>query len=66
MRWLQEYNDEYAENLDTLKNNYFPQEEVAESKDVSDEEPLENLEEETKVNGSMANYMNAISRSIKK
>ena len=61
-----EYNDEYAEKLDTLKNNYFPQEEVVESNDVSDEEPLENLEEETKVNGSMANYMNAISRSIKK
>ena len=61
-----EYNDEYAEKLDTLKNNYFPQEEVAESNDVSDEEPLDNLEEETKVNGSMANYMNAISRSIKK
>ena len=61
-----EYNDEYAEKLDTLKNNYFPQEEVAESNDVSDEEPLENLEEETKVNGSMAGYMSAISRSIKK
>ena len=61
-----EYNDEYAEKLDTLKNNYFPQEEVAESNDVSDEEPLENLDEETKVNGSMAGYMSAISRSIKK
>ena len=61
-----EYNDEYAEKLETLKNNYFPQEEVVESNDVSDEEPLDNLEEETKVNGSMANYMNAISRSIKK
>jgi len=61
-----EYNDEYAEKLDTLKNNYFPQEEVVESNDVSDEEPLENLEEETKVNGSMAGYMSAISRSIKK
>ena len=61
-----EYNDEYAEKLDTLKNNYFPQEEVAESNDVSDEEPLDNLEEETKVNGSMAGYMSAISRSIKK
>ena len=60
-----EYNDEYAEKLDTLKNNYFPQEEVAESNDVSDEEPLDNLEEETKVNGSMAGYMSAISRSIK-
>ena len=61
-----EYNDEYAEKLDTLKNNYFPQEEVAESNDVSDEAPLDNLEEETKVNGSMAGYMSAISRSIKK
>ena len=61
-----EYNDEYAEKLDTLKNNYFPQEEVAESNDVSDEEPLDNLEEESNVNGCMEGYMCAISRSIKK
>ena len=58
--------DDYTEKLETIKENYFPQEEVAESNDVSDEEPLENLEEETKVNGSMAGYMSAISRSIKK
>ena len=58
--------DDYIEKLETIKENYFPQEEVVENNDVSDEEPLENLEEETKVNGSMANYMNAISRSIKK
>ncbi len=58
--------DDYTDKLKTIKENYFPQEEVVENKDVSDEEPLENLEEETKVNGSMANYMNAISRSIKK
>ncbi len=58
--------DDYTEKLETIKENYFPQEEVVENNDVSDEEPLENLEEETKVNGSMANYMNAISRSIKK
>ena len=58
--------DDYSDKLKTIKENYFPQEEVVENKDVSDEEPLENLEEETKVNGSMANYMNAISRSIKK
>ena len=58
--------DDYTEKLETIKENYFPQEEGAENNDVSDEEPLENLEEETKVNGSMANYMNAISRSIKK
>ena len=58
--------DDYIAKLETIKENYFPQEEVVENNDVSDEEPLENLEEETKVNGSMANYMNAISRSIKK
>lgn len=58
--------DDYTDKLKTIKENYFPQEEVVENNDVSDEEPLENLEEETKVNGSMANYMNAISRSIKK
>ena len=61
-----DYDDDYTQKLETLKNNYFPKEEVVESNDVSDEEPLENLEEETKVNGSMANYMSAISRSIKK
>ena len=58
--------DDYTDKLKTIKENYFPQEEVVENNDVSDEEPPENLEEETKVNGSMANYMNAISRSIKK
>ena len=58
--------DSYTEKLAVIKENYFPQEEVVESNDVSDEEPLENLEEETKVNGSMAGYMSAISRSIKK
>jgi len=58
--------DDYTAKLETIKENYFPQEEVVENNDVSDEEPLENLEEETKVNGSMANYMSAISRSIKK
>ena len=58
--------DDYTSKLETIKENYFPQEEVVENNDVSDEEPLENLEEETKVNGSMANYMSAISRSIKK
>lgn len=58
--------DDYTVKLETIKENYFPQEEVVENNDVSDEEPLENLEEETKVNGSMANYMSAISRSIKK
>ena len=58
--------DNYTSKLETIKENYFPQEEVAESNDVSDEEPLDNLEEETKVNGSMAGYMSAISRSIKK
>lgn len=58
--------DSYTEKLAVIKENYFPQEGVVESNDVSDEEPLENLEEETKVNGSMAGYMSAISRSIKK
>jgi hypothetical protein len=61
-----DYDDDSTQKLETLKNNYFPKEEVVESNDVSDEEPLENLEEETKVNGSMAGYMSAISRSIKK
>ncbi len=57
----------FADKLKTLKENYFPSSEEVVENDVSDEEPLENLEEDSKpVNGSMAMYTQAISRSIKK
>lgn len=57
--------DTYAEKLATIKENYFPAEEVVEN-DATDEEPLEIEEEATEVTGSMAAYTQAISRSIKK
>ena len=57
--------DTYAEKLATLKENYFPAEEVVEA-DATDEEPLELEEEDQEVTGSMAAYTQAISRSIKK
>jgi len=57
--------DTYAEKLETIKENYFPAEEVVES-DATDEEPLELEEEDQEVTGSMAAYTQAISRSIKK
>jgi len=57
--------DTYSEKLATIKENYFPAEEVVES-DATDEEPLEIEEEAHEVTGSMAAYTQAISRSIKK
>lgn len=57
--------DTYADKLATIKENYFPSEEVVEN-DATDEEPLEIEEEATEVTGSMAAYTDAISRSIKK
>lgn len=61
-----EFEDEtsYAKRLTTIKENYFPKEEVSEN-DATDEEPLE-FQEGTEVTGSMAAYTQAISRSIKK
>jgi hypothetical protein len=57
--------DTYTEKLETIKENYFPKEEVIVS-DATDEEPLEIEEEAPQVTGSMAAYTQAISRSIKK
>jgi hypothetical protein len=58
---------DYAEKLETLKENYFPQEEVLTEDTSVDDEPVE-LEEETEVQVApeMQAYMDAISRSIKK
>tara|TARA_Y100000004_G_scaffold173875_1_gene212118 strand:+ start:2345 stop:3442 length:1098 start_codon:yes stop_codon:yes gene_type:complete len=59
--------EDFADKLKTLKENYFPVSEEVVENDVSEEEPLENLEEDSnQVNGSMAMYTQAISRSIKK
>ena len=59
--------ESFKNKLETIKENYFPTEEVIESNDT-DEEPLDEsvITEEATTNGSMAGYMNAISRSIKK
>lgn len=56
--------EDYTKKLETIKENYFPSEEVV-SEIADDDEPLE-IEDDDTVNGSMAHYMNAISRSIKK
>tara|TARA_R110000765_G_scaffold350731_2_gene440744 strand:+ start:3078 stop:4268 length:1191 start_codon:yes stop_codon:yes gene_type:complete len=54
--------EDYKEKLDTVKENYFPSEEVIET---GDEEPLV-IEDDKPADGSMSAYTNAISRSIKK
>jgi len=60
----------YVDKLKTIKENYFPSEKAVVENDVSEEEPLDetNTEEPntTQVNGSMAAYTQAITRSIKK
>jgi len=62
-----ESEDDYAEKLDTLKENYFPAEELITEDTSVDEEPLELTEEaEEKVDPGMAAYMDAITRSLKK
>ena len=59
-----ESEEDYTKKLETVKENYFPSEEVV--SEIADDEPLEIEDDDKNVNGSMANYMNAISRSIKK
>ena len=60
--------DSYAAKLETLKESYFPKEEVVSEEVVVDEdEPLELEEEATPATDpSMSAYLNAISKSIKK
>jgi hypothetical protein len=62
-----ESDEDYKEKLETIKENYFPQEEISEEDTSVDAEPVE-LEEETEVqiDPEMKAYMDAISRSIKK
>lgn len=59
--------EDYAKKLETIKENYFPQEEELSEDTSFDSEPVE-LEEETEtpVAPEMKAYMDAISRSIKK
>ena len=59
-----ESEEDYTKKLETVKENYFPSEEVV--SEIADDEPLEIEDDDKNVNGSMAKYMNAISRSIKK
>ena len=56
--------EDYTKKLETVKENYFPSEEVV-SEIADNDEPLELEDDDKMVNGSMANYMNAISRSKK-
>ena len=59
--------EDYAEKLETIKENYFPTEEVVLESSVVDDDPIE-LDEETNVlaDPGMRTYMDAITRSIKK
>jgi hypothetical protein len=62
-----EFEDEktFAAKLETLKENYFPKEEVL-TEEVVDVQPLELTEEAAPTDPGMAAYLNAISKSIKK
>ena len=59
--------EDYAKKLETIKENYFPQEEELSEDTSFDSEPVE-LEEENEptVAPEMKAYMDAITRSIKK
>jgi len=60
--------EDYKEKLETIKENYFPQEEVSESVAFDDQEEAIELDEETQVSidPGMQAYADAITRSIKK
>ena len=58
--------ESYTEKLETIKENYFPQEETLTESFVVEDEPVEIEEETQEVSGPMSVYMNAISKSIKK
>jgi hypothetical protein len=62
-----ESDSDYTDRLDTIKENYFPQEETSDEDTSFDAEPVELEEEtETQVDPEMKRYMDAITRSIKK
>jgi len=56
--------DSYVEKLETLKENYFPTEEVI-TEETLDDEPLEIDDDVKSVDPEMSAYMNAISNSIR-
>jgi hypothetical protein len=65
-----ESDEDYMKKLETLKSNYFPQEEVIAEDASIDEEPLEIDDDGVSVGEKptpeMSAYMDAISRSVKK
>jgi len=56
--------DSYVEKLETLKENYFPTEEVI-TEETLDDEPLEIDDDVKSVDPEMSAYMSAISNSIR-
>ena len=59
--------EDYAKKLETIKENYFPQEEVISEDTSFDSEPVELDEEnEVQIDPQMKAFTDAISRSIKK
>jgi hypothetical protein len=59
--------DDFETKLNTLKESYFDNKAASASADVEDQDPVE-LDEETqpKLTGSIANYADAISRTVRK
>ena len=59
--------EDFESKLNTLKESYFDNKAASVSTDVEDQDPIE-LDEETqpKLSGSIANYADAISRTVRK
>tara|TARA_R100000008_G_scaffold84147_1_gene70876 strand:+ start:5295 stop:6395 length:1101 start_codon:yes stop_codon:yes gene_type:complete len=59
--------EDFEKKLNTLKESYFDNKAAGASADVEDQDPVE-LDEETqpKLTGSIANYADAISRTVRK
>jgi len=59
--------EDFGTKLNTLKESYFDNKAASASTDVEDQDPVE-LDEETqpKLTGSIANYSDAISRTVRK
>jgi len=59
--------DKYVEKLETLKKSYFSESvEIASVSDFDDAEPLEEEATSPRIDPEMSQYVNAISRSLKK
>ena len=59
--------DDFEKKLNTLKESYFDNKAAGAPTDVEDQDPID-LDEETqpKLTGSIANYSDAISRTVRK